>query len=65
MSECEKVWSLPDAHSRSTRLALRFSASTARMPDGTAPGTPMQLIEPFWSPWTPAPFATSTQRISR
>ena len=34
-------------------------------PDGTAPGTPMQLIEPFWRPWTPAPLVAMTQRISR
>jgi hypothetical protein len=46
-------------------LATRFSAATARSPPGTAPGTPMQLIEPFCSPWTPAPLAIRMQRISR
>ena len=31
-------------------MAMRFSASTARMPPGTAAGTPMQETEPFWMP---------------
>lgn len=65
MSEWENDWSLPDAHSRSTVLAMRFSASTARMPAGTAPGTPMQLMDPFCRPCTPAPLVTRMQRISR
>ena len=65
MGEWEKDWSLPDAHSRSTMLAMRFSAATARMPAGTAPGTPMQLMDPFCSPWTPAPFVVRMHRISR
>ena len=41
------VWSLLDAHSRSSIAATRFSANTARIPEGTAAGIPIQLIEPF------------------
>ena len=65
IGECENDWSLPDAHSRSTAEAIMFSAATARIPAGTAPGTPMQEIEPFCSPCTPAPLVTRMQRISR
>ena len=49
-SEWVKVWSFDEAHSRSRAMAMRFSASTARMPPGTAAGTPMQETEPFWMP---------------
>src|SRR3546814_19251692 len=65
MAECEKDWSLPEAHSRSTAEAIRFSAATARIPAGTAPGTPMHEIEPFCRPCTPAPLAIRMQRISK
>ncbi len=56
---------MPEAHSRSTAEAIRFSAATARIPAGTAPGTPMHEIEPFCRPCTPAPLVTRMQRISR
>ena len=64
-SEWVKVWSLLEAHSRSSMVAIRFSASTARMPPGTPAGTPMQLTEPFWVPCDPAAFVTNRQRASR
>ena len=64
-SEWEKVWSFPEATSRSRAMVMRFSAATARMPEGTAPGTPMQEMEPFCSPWTPAPRVTMMHRASR
>ena len=64
-SEWLNVWSLLDAHSRSSIAATRFSANTARIPEGTAAGIPIQLTEPFWIPCTPAPFVMYRQRISR
>ena len=44
--------------------ASRFSASTARTPPGSS-GSAMQEIEPFCTPWLPAPRVTSRQRASR
>ena len=64
-SEWEKVWSFPEATSRSRAVVTRFSAATARSPEGTAPGTPMQEMDPFCSPCTPAPFVSMMQRTSR
>ena len=65
MSEWEKLWSLPEATSRPSMAASRFSASTSRMPEGTAPTRPMQLMDPFWVPCTPPPLIISRQRASR
>ena len=51
--------------SRSSSMAIRFSAAMARMPPGTPAGTPTQDTEPFWVPCTPAPLVTARQRASR
>ena len=65
MSEWEASASLPEATSRSSIAASRFSARTARTPPGSDSGRAMQLIEPFCTPWLPAPRVTSRQRASR
>ena len=64
-SEWVNVWSLLEAHSRSSIMAIRFSPRTARMPPGTPAGTPMQLTEPFCVPCEPAALVTNRQRDSR
>jgi hypothetical protein len=43
----------------------RFSAQTARTPPGNDSGRAMQEMEPFCTPWLPAPRTTCTQRASR
>lgn len=40
-------------------------ASTARSPLGTEDGIPIQLIEPFCKPCTPAPLDIMTQRNAK
>ena len=55
MSECEASASLPEATSSPSIEASRFSASTARTPPGSDSGRAMQEIEPFCTPWLPAP----------
>src|SRR5256885_104240 len=62
MAECEARASLPEATSSPSIAASRFSASTARTPPGSDSGKAMQEMEPFWTPWLPAPWVTMRQR---
>ena len=47
ISLCEKVWSLPEATSKPSCAATKFSANTQRIPEGTEPVIPIQLMAPF------------------
>jgi len=45
--------------------ASRFSARMTRTPPGSDSGSATQLMEPFCTPWLPAPRVTKRQRASR
>ena len=61
----EDMASLPLATSSPTLAAMRFSASTPRIPPGRDSGRAMQEMAPFWMPWLPAPFTSRMHRASR
>jgi len=63
--ECDASASLPAATSSPSIDASRFSASTARTPPGSDSGSAMHEIDPFCTPWLPAPRTIIRQRASR
>ncbi len=65
ISEWEASASLPEATSKPSIMAIRFSAKTARTPPGSDSGSAMQLMDPFCVPWLPAPRVINKQRASR
>src|SRR5205823_8298804 len=65
ISECDAIASLPEATSRSSHAASRFSARIARVPPGTLSTSATQEIDPFWTPCEPAARIVARQRASR
>jgi hypothetical protein len=65
VGECEAIASLPDATSRSSQAARRFSARISRPPAGTLITSATHEIEPFCTPCEPAARTSDRQRASR
>src|SRR2546430_5246711 len=65
VGEWEAIASLPDATSRSSQAASRFSARISREPAGTLITSATHEIAPFCTPCEPAARASAKQRASR
>jgi hypothetical protein len=65
IAEWLAIASLPEATSRSSHAASTFSASTSRVPPGTASTSATHEIDPFWTPCEPAARTSERQRASR
>src|SRR5437870_2179995 len=65
VGEWEAIASFPDATSRSSQAAIRFSARISRDPAGRLMTSATQEIEPFCTPCEPAARARHRQRASR
>ena len=57
--------SLPEAHSRSSQTAIRFSAISSRAPPSIDMVTGAPSMPPFWVPCTPMARCRQRQRASR
>jgi hypothetical protein len=65
ISDSDVRASLPDAHSRSSQTAMRFSAISSRTPPGTVEASGAPSMPPFWVPCAPMARCMHKQRASR